>query len=220
MEAFTRDMQSNHDKMEIVNVAEYGVGINPFCHSLEPMKTTKIGTGGNRHDEEFGNLFHESYIRQINKMPFLNFTSIWVAFDFPVANRLEGYMDTEDGVTFTESEYRKFTNDKGLVTRDRKVKKDVFYLYRSLWNKNITTVYITSRRFMKRPSDMPLEIKVYSNAKSLTLYQNGREVEKMNSSGEETGVIWKFKPVSFQTPKDTFKVVSDNGTEDSVTFIN
>ncbi len=215
---FTKEMTTDHQKMGVLNVSEYGVGINPFCHSLDPLKTTKRGTGGSRHDEEFGNLLHESHVRQIMKMPFLNFTSLWIMFDFPVANRFEGYMDTEDGVNFTESEDRKFMNDKGLVTRDRKTKKDVFYLYKSLWNKKETTVYITSRRFRIRPSGVPIQVKVYSNAKSLTLYQNGKEIEKLNGSGEETGVIWNFKPVNFEGSNDTFKVVADNSVSDEVVF--
>jgi len=218
MDEFSGAMKAIHQQMGVVNVSEYGLGINPFCHSLEPEKTTKKGTGGSRHDEEYGNIFHESYVRQIMKMPFLNFTSLWVMFDFPVANRMEGYMDTDDGVNFTESEARKFMNDKGLVTRDRKTKKDVFYLYKSLWNNNVQTVYITSRRFSKRPADAPIYIKVYSNAKKLTLYQNGTAVETMNGSGEETGVIWKFKPLKFLSDNDTFKVVSEEGTSDEISL--
>lgn len=215
---FTREITSCHEKMGAVNVSEYGAGINPFCHSLNPLETTKRGTGGSRHDEEFGNLLHESHILQIQKMPFINFTSLWIMFDFPVADRLEGYMDTDDGVNFVENDNRKFMNDKGLVTRDRQTKKDVFYLYKSLWNKKQATVYITSRRFTKRPADKPLTIKVYSNAKSLTLYQNGNAVETLKTSGESTGIIWNFAPVKFLTDKDSFKVVADDGTADDVSF--
>lgn len=215
---FTKEMNADHQKMGVLNISEYGVGVNPFCHSLNPMKTTKRGSGGSRHDEEFGNLLHESHVRQLLKMPFINFSAIWVMFDFPVADRFEGYMDTEDGVNFTESEYRKFTNDKGLVTRDRQTKKDIFYLYKALWNKKVPTVYITSRRFSKRPSDTAIEVKVYSNAKSLTLYQNGKEIEKMSNSGEETGVIWNFKPVRFAGERDTFKVVAADGTSDEISL--
>ncbi len=215
---FTKEMTGDHQKMGILNVSEYGCGINPFCHSLDPLKTTKRATGGSRHDEEFGNLLHESHLKQIMEMPFINFTSLWIMFDFPVANRFEGYMDTEDGVNFSESEDRKFMNDKGLVTRDRMTKKDVFYLYKSAWNNKETTVYITSRRFKLRPADTPVQIKVYSNAKTLTLFQNGKEVETLNGSGEKTGVIWNFKPISFTSQKDSFKVVSDNGTADEVEF--
>ena len=218
-EDFTKDMTSNHNKMGIVNVAEYGLGINPFCHSDNPEQTTNKGMGGARHDEEYGNLFHESYVNQIIKMPFLNFTSIWVMFDFPVANRQEGYMDTEDGNLFFENEDRKFMNDKGLVTRDRKVKKDVFYLYKALWNKKEPTVYITSRRFIKRAADKPINIKVYSNANSLSLYQNGIKVQTLESCNDNSGVIWTFKPVYMQNEKDLFKVSDDKGHEDFVTLM-
>ena len=182
------------------------------------MTTTERGTGGSRHDEEYGNLLHESHVRQIQKMPFINFTSLWILFDFPVADRLEGYMDTDDGINFVENESQKFMNDKGLITRDRVTKKDVFYLYKALWNKKLTTVYITSRRFTKRPADQPLTIKVYSNAKSLTLYQNGKEVETLKTSGESSGVVWTFSPIKLQTEKDDFKVVADDGTTDTVSF--
>lgn len=215
---FQEAIEGIHRKMGVVNVSEYGCGINPFCHSQDPLTTTDRGTGGARHDEEFGNFYHESQWQQLCRMPFLNFTSVWVMFDFAVADRLEGYMDTSDGVTFTESEFRKYTNDKGLVTRDRKTKKDVFYLYKSSWNHAEETIYITSRRYTTRPIDEPIEIKVYSNAQSLTLYQNGRKVQTLDSSGEISGVIWKFKPLKFQTASDTFRVVSDSGKFDEVTF--
>jgi hypothetical protein len=215
---FMKEMEPCNKKMGVINVSEYGAGINPFCHSLDPITTTERGTGGSRHDEEYGDLLYESHVRQIQKMPYLNFTSLWILFDFPVADRLEGYMDTDDGVNFVENDSQKYMNDKGLVTRDRVTKKDVFYLYKSLWNKKLTTVYITSRRFTKRPADKPLTIKVYSNAKSLTLYQNGKEVETLKTSGESSGVVWTFAPIKFQTEKDDFKVAADDGTTDTVSF--
>ena len=40
----------------------------------------------------------------------------------------------------------------------------------------------------------------------------------MTGSGEDTGVVWNFKPISFKSDSDTFKVVDDNGVEDSVVF--
>jgi beta-galactosidase len=109
-------------------------------------------------------------------------------------------------------------NDKGLVTRDRQTKKDVFYFYKSLWNKFETTVYFTSRRLKYFPAGEDLRLKVYSNAKSLTLYQNGRQVEKMKGSGESTRVVWQFSPLKLKTDQDTFKVVADDGTTDEITI--
>lgn len=202
----------------IVNVGEYGVGMNPFCHVQDPAKATRDMGDDSRHYEEYGNMFHEAYVRQILRMPWLGFTAVWVMFDFPVASRTEGYMDSADGKTFVGNDSRKYMNDKGLVTRDRQTKKDVFYLYKSLWNKKETTVYITSRRLKYIPAGKEFSIKVYSNAKNLTLYQNGRIVTKKISSEEDTGVIWTFKGLSMKKDSDTFKVVANNGTKDEVTF--
>ncbi len=199
-----------------LNVSEYGVGINPFCHVWNPADAVRDKSDDSKHYEEYGNLFHESYVRQIKAMPWLNFTSVWVLFDFPVANRQEGYMDSEDGVRFVKNSDRKYMNDKGLVTRDRQTKKDVFYLYKSLWNKDETTVHITSSRLEYFPAGEDLRIKVYSNAKYLTLYQNGRMVTRMTSSEESSGVVWTFPAVRLKTDEDTFKVVSNNGVSDEI----
>ncbi len=201
-----------------VNVSEYGAGINPFCHTWNPSRAVRDKEDDSRHFEEYGNMFHEAYVRQILKMPWLNFTSAWVLFDFPVANRAEGFMDSSDGERFVQNEARKYMNDKGLVTRDRLTKKDVFYLYKSLWNKKVTTVHITSSRLSKIPAGEEFTLKVYSNAKNLTLYQNGKLVTKKYSSEEDTGVIWTFKGLRLKTDSDTFRVVANNGTKAEVTW--
>ena len=167
-----------------------------------------------KHYEEYGNLIHESHWQQICQMPWLNFTAAWVMFDFPVANRQEGFVDSDDGVNFIVNEYRKYTNDKGLVTRNRQIKKDVFYLYKSAWNKQEPTVHITSKRLHRWPRHQPVTVKVYSNAQWLSLYQNGKLRQTLTSSGEVSGVIWQFAPVKFQSSIDTFRVVADDGTED------
>lgn len=218
---FTNDMVAIKAKLEkkIVNVSEYGAGINPYCHTSDVESIVDIRKDDSRHYEEYGNLIHESHWQQICAMPWLNFTTLWVMFDFPVANRQEGYMDSDDGVTFVENEYRKFTNDKGVVTRNRKLKKDIFYLYKAAWNKNETTVKIANTRLKKWASDKPVTVKVYSNAKHLSLYQNGELKQTKDSSGEISGVIWRFDPLTMQTDNDTFKVVSDDGTEDQWNLI-
>ena len=201
-----------------VNIGEYGVGVNPFCHVWDPAKAVRDMGDDSKHYEEYGNLFHEAYVRQILRMPWLVFTSVWVMFDFPVANRLEGYMDSSDGERFVSNDSRKYMNDKGLVTRDRQTRKDAFYLYKSLWNKKETTVYITSRRLTRLPSGRDFSIKVYSNAKNLTLYQNGRIVTKKYKSEEDTGVIWTFTGLRLKKDSDTFKVVAKNGVKDEITL--
>lgn len=194
------------------NLSEYGGGCNPFCHTYD--STAMFANKNQYHYEEYANDIHEKHVAQIMKMPYLGFTTLWIMYDFPVANRREGFMDSADGKTFTESEARKYMNDKGIVTRDRKTKKDAFYLYKAWWNKHEPTVYITSRRRAKPVAGQSIAIKVYSNAQSLTLYQNGNKVQTLNNSGESTGLVWTFKPVKALTATDTFKVVDNRGVED------
>lgn len=201
----------------VVNVSEYGVGINPFCHTWNDSLAVRDPEDESRHFEEYGNRFHESYVSQIEAMPWLNFTSAWVLFDFPVASRREGYMDSPSGLKFTRNKDRMYMNDKGLVTRDRKTRKDVFYLYKSLWNKNETTVYITSRRRTAFPAGEELAVKVYSNAKYLSLFHNDKLVAKLFAPSDPTGVVWQFPGVFLKPGDNTFRVVSNNGVSDEVT---
>ena len=211
-DGFSKSMHQIHDALGVCNVSEYGVGVNPYCHTY--ITDTKVMRDNDKqHYEEYGNLFHESYARQIQAMPFLNFTSVWVLFDFPVASRQEGYLDSNDGQTFTENPQRKYTNDKGLVTRNRKIKKDVFYLYKSLWNKKETTVYITSRRRNVAPASGVVPVKVYSNASTLTLKVNGKIVQTIDRCNDSTGVIWEFNPVTLQQGDNTIEVTGSGVTD-------
>lgn len=182
-------------------VGEYGAGMNPNTHSETPMTTTNTGSGGARHDEEYGNLMHESYVKQILDRPWLIYTSIWILFDFAVASRNEGGMP--------------YLNDKGIVTRDRSIKKDPYFLYKSLWSKN-HVVYITSRRFIDRGSSISCNIKVYSNSDSLILKQNGTAIKTMTSASE-SGVVWDFGTINFATTEDTFEVIGTKSGFDDVT---
>ena len=213
----TGDMTWIRDTMGPANISEYGVGVNPFCWTWDDTAVRRDPTDS-LHFEAYGNRSHESHAQQIAQMPWLNFTSLWILFDFPVADRHEGFMDSDDGVHFVANPARMYMNDKGLVTRDRQTKKDVFYLYKSWWNHEVETVYITGRRLAYRPAEQLFTLTVYSNAPSLTLYRNGEEAASLTSSGEPTGVIWKFPSVSMGPGDTTFKIVSPNGTVDEVTW--
>ena len=79
-------------------------------------------------------------------------------------------------------------NDKGLVTHDRKTKKDAFYFYKANWNPE-PMIYITSRRFTKRDNPQT-DIKVFTNLKEATLYINNRKIGTMKPD-EMNRVIWK-----------------------------
>jgi beta-galactosidase len=216
-EALTEDMEWIRDNMGVANLSEYGLGINPYCHTwrtdcLKRDKTDSL------HFEEYGNLFHESYAAQIARAPYMAFTSLWVLFDFAVGEREEGIMDSDNGVVFTLNEERKYLNNKGLITRERETFKDVFYLYKAWWNHNEETVYLTSRRLKYRPGGEPFTLTVYSNAPSLEVFCNGELIATASETGEDTGVVWKF-PAQMGDSATTFRVQSPNGTCDEITFL-
>ena len=216
-EALTEDMEWIRDNMGVANLSEYGLGINPYCHTwrtdcLKRDKTDSL------HFEEYGNLFHESYAAQIARAPYMAFTSLWVLFDFAVGEREEGIMDSDNGVVFTLTEERKYLNNKGLITRERETFKDVFYLYKAWWNHNEETVYLTSRRLKYRPAGEPFTLTVYSNAPSLEVFCNGELIAAASETGEDTGVVWKF-PAQMGDSATTFRVQSPNGTCDEITFL-
>ena len=213
----TGEMTWIRDTMGPANISEYGVGINPFCWTWDDSAVRRDRTDS-LHFEAYGNRSHESHAQQIAQMPWLNFTSLWILFDFPVADRHEGFVDSADGVHYEANPARMYMNDKGLITRDRQTKKDVFYLYKSWWNHEEETVYITGRRLAYRPAGQEFTLTVYSNAPSLTLYRDGEELASLATSGEPTGVIWKFPSVSMGSGDTTFKIVSSNGTTDEVTW--
>ena len=216
-ERMSSTMKEINEKMGVTNLSEYGVGVNPYCHTWKAEDIRRDKTDS-LHFEEYGNRFHESHAAQIAESPYLNFTSLWVLFDFPVAEREEGIIDSEDGVNFTVAPQRKYLNNKGIVTRDRKVFKDVFYLYKAWWNKEVETVYITARRLKYRPAGQEFVMTIYSNAASLELFRNGVKVGEASKTEEPTGVVWKFN-VKMGDGPTTFKAVSSNGTSDQIEIL-
>ncbi|MBR6438800.1 MAG: chitobiase/beta-hexosaminidase C-terminal domain-containing protein [Bacteroidales bacterium] len=159
--------------------SEYGCGGTQSCHSDDFMSTTTRGNKP-RHDIEYQMWLHEGHIAAIKNFPQLLFTSQWQLFDIAVKNRQEGYKvcfdgGTEDeGAVFDNNEL-KYLNNKGLVERDHKTKKDPFYLYKAWWNQTDKFVHICGKDYKKLNSRV---IKCYTNdGNSLTLYVNNKEIQ-------------------------------------------
>lgn len=133
--------------------SEYGAEGMPNLHSKKPKR------GDN--SEEYHNKYHEYMLECFKRHPYLWAHYYWNMFDFAADARNQG---GEPGM-----------NHKGLITFDRKTKKDAFYLYKAYWNKKDQFVYIAGRRYEKR-SGKKQTITVYSNLPEVTLYQNGKPV--------------------------------------------
>lgn len=152
-------------------ISEYGAGANTEHHEPHPQQPK---TDGQWHPEEWQALVHEAGWAAMKSRPFVWGTFVWVMFDFTSANRNEGAIPGR--------------NDKGLVTYDRKTKKDAFYFYKAQWSEE-PVVYITGRRFADR-TDTLTDVKVYSNTGSAELLVNG--LSRGSRSDDGTHIfIWK-----------------------------
>ncbi len=109
------------------------------------------------YTEEYQAVYHESLIRQFFSRPYIWATHVWNMFDFGCDARSEG---GENG-----------QNHKGLVTIDRKYKKDAFYAYKA-WLSDEPFVHICGKRYIDRVEDMT-KVTVYSNLPSVELFANG-----------------------------------------------
>lgn len=136
----------------VIGFSEYGADANPALHSNAPDKGD--------YSEEYQCVYHEALLDCIEHRPYLWATHVWNLFDFAADGRDEGG--------------KKGFNQKGLVTADRKIRKDAFYLYKAHWSKE-PFVHLCGSRFVKRTGDTT-EIKVYSNHPEVTLRMDGKEL--------------------------------------------
>ena len=135
-------------------LSEYGAGANILQHEQDPKQPV---TASQWHPEEWQAILHEEAWKQLKARPFVWGTFAWAMFDFAVSTRHEG------GI--------RGRNDKGLVTYDRKTKKDAFFFYKANWSDE-PVLYITSRRFVERTNAVT-DVKIYSNAAEAELLVNG-----------------------------------------------
>ena len=154
--------------------SEYGCGGTQSCHSDDFMTTTTRGNNP-RHDIEYQMWLHEGHIAAIKNFPELLFTSQWQLFDIAVSSRKEGYTICIDGVNASTDDNLKYLNNKGLVERDHKTKKDPFYLYKAWWNQDDKFVHICGKDYEKLTGRA---IKCYTNdGDELTLFVNNVAIE-------------------------------------------
>ncbi|MGN8737964.1 glycoside hydrolase family 2 TIM barrel-domain containing protein [Bilifractor sp. HCP3S3_D3] len=149
----------------VIGFSEYGADANPAYHSSNPQKGD--------YTEEYQALYHEHMLAMIEARPYLWATYVWNLFDFAADGRDEGGKHGE--------------NQKGLVTFDRQLRKDAFYLYKAAWNKEQPFVHITGKRYKNR-AEAETEIKVYSNCDEVKLY-----VDDMLIGTQKGKTIFRFR---------------------------
>ena len=147
------------------------------------------------YTEEYQALYHEHMAQVFEDRPWVWASHVWNMFDFGCAARNEG------GVSGR--------NNKGLVTMDRKTKKDSYFVYQAYWTQT-PMVHIAGRRHAQRVGETT-EIKVYSNQDTVVLYVNGKEV------GQQTAHrVFKFNAALNEGFNTIVAVAGD--VKDSITL--
>jgi len=175
-----------------VGVSEYGAGASINQHSWPLDNANKAD--GHFHPEEAQATCHESNWLCFSKRPYLWCKTIWHFADIQSYQRKEG---EKDGF-----------NDKGLITYDRKTKKDAFWFYKANWNPE-PMIYIASRRFTNR-TEAQTDVRVYTNLKQVTLYINGKKIGKMKPDEIHRAL---FNGVTLQPGENLIRVEGKSGKQ-------
>ena len=152
-----------------LGVSEYGAENILKWHTAEP----------DNHDytEEYASYYHHEMLKTFATRPYLWSTHVWNCFDFAADARNEG------GVIGM--------NNKGLITYDRKTKKDAFYIYKAYWNSD-PMIHIAGSRFVDR-APKERNVTVYTNCEDVTLYLNGEALE--TKKAQHHAVIFENAPL-------------------------
>ncbi|HJA67100.1 MAG TPA: glycoside hydrolase family 2 protein [Candidatus Mediterraneibacter cottocaccae] len=152
----------------VIGLSEYGADANPAYQNGSPEKGD--------WSEPYQALYHEHMLKMWSERPYIWAMHCWNMFDFAADGRNEGGKPGQ--------------NQKGLVTFDRKVRKDAFYIYKAYLSPE-PFVHICGRRYINR-AEAETEVKVYSNTPEVTLYVDGKAFETQKSDK-----IFRFRiPIS------------------------
>lgn len=139
-----------------IGYSEYGCEAMPNLHSEHPRRGD--------HSEEYQAVYHEYMLRCFARRPYMWANYVWNMFDFAADARDQG---GEPGM-----------NHKGLITFDRKIKKDSFYLYKAFWSDE-PFVHIAGKRMVDR-TGRKTKVHVYTNQPHVKLYNNGKLVAEQD----------------------------------------
>lgn len=190
---FLDDSHKSHPNIAL-GISEYGAGGNIYQQDITKLDKPK----GLFFPEQEQTRCHEISWKVLKDRPFVWSSYVWNLFDFSVGDWNRG------GIPYT--------NHKGLITFDRKIKKDAFYFYKANWSKE-PVLYIAERRNNIR-LEKTVSVKVYTNQSKVTLFLNNKKVGTQKLISDIN--IITFNPIELQKGKNTLKVVSGKILVDQV----
>lgn len=181
-------MHKDHPKICIA-ISEYGAGASIYHQQDSLVKTVPTSWW---HPENWQTYYHIENWKTISSRPYVWGSFVWNMFDFGAAHRTEG---DRPGI-----------NDKGLVTFDRKVRKDAFYFYKANWNREEPMLYLTGKRNTVRTQRLQT-ITAFTNQAGAELFVNGKSYGKTTP---DSYAILEWKNVELEPGENEIKVVSTN----------
>lgn len=181
-------MHKDHPKICIA-ISEYGAGASIYHQQDSLVKTVPTSWW---HPENWQTYYHIENWKTISSRPYVWGSFVWNMFDFGAAHRTEG---DRPGI-----------NDKGLVTFDRKVRKDAFYFYKANWNREEPMLYLTGKRNTVRTQRLQT-ITAFTNQAGAELFVNGKSYGK---AIPDSYAILEWKNVELEPGENEIKVVSTN----------
>lgn len=154
-----------------LGVSEYGAGGALTQHTDNPLGGA-VNVFGRPHPEEYQSWYHEQSWPEISSRPYVWGSWIWNMFDFASDLREEG-----DAVDI---------NDKGLISYDRKIKKDAFFYYQAQWSDD-PVVHINGARYNERAYPVT-DVRIYSNAATVRLKLDATDLGER--SCEQRVCVW------------------------------
>ncbi|MEG1866754.1 MAG: glycoside hydrolase family 2 TIM barrel-domain containing protein [Bacteroides sp.] len=179
-------MHREHPELRI-GISEYGAGASIYHQQDSLIVTSPTSTW---HPENWQTYYHIENWRTISARPFVWGSFVWNMFDFGAAHRTEG---DRPGI-----------NDKGLVTFDRKVRKDAFYFYKANWNRTEPMIHLAGKRNTERTNRLQT-IQAFSNRPQAELFVNGKSQGK--AMADSLSVI-EWKKVELQPGENEIRVIS------------
>jgi len=183
-----------------IGISEYGAGGSYIQHvgQYDENAFTVMDSMGKNHPMERQTDIHMVQLKVITERDWIWASYVWNMFDFGASGRFEGDSPNQ--------------NDKGLVSHDRKTKKDAFYLYKANWNKNEPTVHLCSKNYTQRKEDVT-DIILFTTAPSAKLYLNGKLVSSQKTDAYAT-VVWPS--VKLQKGENEILIKTAQGDETAI----
>lgn len=181
-------MHKDHPEICIA-ISEYGAGASIYHQQDSLVKTVPTSWW---HPENWQTYYHIENWKTISSRPYVWGSFVWNMFDFGAAHRTEG---DRPGI-----------NDKGLVTFDRKVRKDAFYFYKANWNREKPMLYLTGKRNTVRTQRLQT-ITAFTKLSGAELFVNGKSYGK---AIPDSYAILEWKNVELEPGENEIKVVSTN----------